>query len=107
MQTEPPPLTAEQALDAFPLVIREGPIGTATAAKILGVDITTVRKWIAAGKLEAIRRGGDWVTSVQACYRFFHPERTATTTPATSAQRKRADKRAMRELAEMGMKRRG
>jgi hypothetical protein len=75
--------------------------------------VATIFRWIQHGvrgvKLEAVRLGGRWVTSVEALQRFAEacsaspaPDASPSHRP-TSATHRRAAERADRELARLGV----
>jgi hypothetical protein len=103
----------------------ETTIALAGAARLLPparldrpVTVSCVLRWILDGvrlpsgeviRLQAIRVGGRWLTSVEALQRFAEqqtPKLDAAESPPrprTAAQRERADKRAAAELDRMGI----
>jgi hypothetical protein len=102
----------------------ENPLSLSTAARQLPalrngrpVHAATLLRWVVAGirgpgggrvRLEAVRVGGRWVTTVQALERFqaalsVVPGAEALPTPRSPAQRQRAAERAGQELKAMGI----
>jgi hypothetical protein len=80
------------------------------------VSLSCVLRWVLDGvktpngvvRLEAVRLGGRWITSVQALERFAARqtpdlERQAPATPRSAAARTRASERAARALERAGI----
>lgn len=84
-------------MDALPRVLTEDVIDAGEAAKLLRVDAATVRRWMQAGRLEAVRAGAAWRTSRQAVGRFVAPPAVANTVPSPARLKRKGD-RARAEL---------
>jgi hypothetical protein len=103
----------------------ERTLSLAAAARLLPpgrrgrpVTLSCVLRWVLDGvktpqgivRLEAVRLGGRWLTSVEALERFadrqtpkFDPDAVTAPTPRTSAQCHRASERVERELNRLGI----
>ena len=60
---------------------------TAQVAQRLGVDSSTVRRWILTGALEAVKPGHDWLVPVEALEGFEPPKRGRPKEPQDAAER--------------------
>jgi hypothetical protein len=80
--------------DAYARLLAETPLTPAAAATMLRTSYPTVVRWITAGlpvggrkvKLEAVRVGVRWATSVEAVHRFLEAINQPDT-PVTPAKR--------------------
>lgn len=61
---------AEIAADTSVKVMRKGRASTGETAKILGVSVTTIRMYIAQGKLKAVLLGGKQFIPVSELQKF-------------------------------------